>query len=136
MGGGSPASSLTLGMMSPSSGDLGPMTTDQVQQRGADVSTGAMMIFSRSCVMCSLCVLCDTGQCGTQWGEGVCQQPLVPGPQLARLRRRRTEAAHWWPLSPATGQRAQSAIGWGQQQTLTLTSCHPKSDSHSAMLKQ
>ena len=94
--------------------------------------------------VCPECGDQDPGQCG-MWGGGgvsVCQRPAITsGPQLARLRRRRTEAAHWWPLgccAPARGLQAQSAKGWGQHQTHTrrLKLILSSPDSHSAMLKQ
>ena len=75
------------------------------------------MLVSIGAVYIALYVCCVTqASVGHSGGSRGCVSSLT-GPQLARLRRRRTEAAHWWPLSPASGQRAQSAIGWGQLQT-------------------
>ena len=135
VGGGSPASRLTLGMMSPSSGDLRLMTTDQVQLRGADVATHDAGL-SRSCVNCSLCVLCDTGQCGTQWGEqGVCQQPHWP--TVGKVEKKEDRGCPLVATEP--GQWPEGSVSHRLGPAPDCQHYHhprPQSDSHPAMLKQ
>lgn len=94
----------------------------------------------------TMCVLSVVTRTQASVGRRGCV--CASGPQLARLRRRRTEAAHWWPLGcsarPGDSRLSQPKVGASSRLTrggsdslrLTLSSPASQSDSHSAMLKQ